>query len=176
MRNLILLSIFILLTFAGCTGNTETPENTSNAAPNKSVNVNTNTVVSGDNSSPMNTVRTPTPETLNPAETLTPVVRAYCEAVRKKDDAGLKKVLSAANYKRLETDAKTDGKTSVADFLSGIEDVGSKPCATRNEQISGNTAVAEMTTEAYPNGVRMNFIKENGEWKMTGESPDVPIK
>lgn len=177
MRNLILLSLFILLTFAGCTS-TETTENTTNVVntANKPVNVDTNTATSTTNAPALNTVSTPKTETVNQAETLMPVVRAYCEAIRKKDDAALKKVLSAETFKMLERDAKDDGKSSVAEFLNSNEDVGTKPCATRNEQISGNTAIAEVTTESMPNGARIKFVKENGEWKMTNESPDVPIK
>lgn len=138
--------------------------------------MNTNTTVSGDNSSPLNTVSTPKPETVNNAETLAPVAKAYCEAVRKKDEEGLKKVYSAATYQKLLADAKEDGKKSVAEFLSEIEDVGTKPCGTRNEQITGDTAIAEVTTESMPNGARIKFVKENGEWKLTDESPDVPVK
>lgn len=174
MRNLIFLSTLILLTFAGCSTTENTP-NTANTV-NKPANANSNTTLSSDNSSPLNTTSTPKAETVNEAATLSPVAQAYCEAVRKKDDAGLKKVYSAATYQKLLADAKEAEKTSVADFLSEIEDVGTKPCATRNEQISGDKAVAEMTTETYPNGIRINFVKENGEWKMTNESPDIPVK
>lgn len=175
MRNLILLSLFILLTFAGCTS-TETTENTTNAvnATNKSVNTDANSTSSTTNAPAINTVSTPPPATVNQAETLMPVVRAYCDAIRKKDGEALKKVYSAATYKTIESQAKDEGKT-VIEYLSN-EDVGTKPCATRNEQISGNTAIAEMTTESYPNGIKLKFVKENGEWKMTNESPDVPIK
>ncbi len=174
MRNLILLSIFILLTFAGCTS-TETPSNVVNTT-NQVGNLNTNTTNSTGNSNPLNTTGTPKAETINQAETLMPVVKAYCDAIRQKDNDGLKKVLSAETFKMLERDAKDEGKSSVAEFLSGIEDVGTQPCATRNEQINGNTAVAEMTSESYPNGIKIKFIKENGDWKMTNESPDVPTK
>ena len=177
MRNFILLSLFILLTFAGCTS-TETTENTTDAvnAVNKPVNADANTTSSTTNAPAINTVSTPPPTTVNQAETLMPVVRAYCEAIRKKDDAGLKKVLSAETFNTLERDAKDDGKSSVAEFLNSIEDVGTKPCGTRNEQINGNTAIAEVTTESMPNGARIKFVKENGDWKMTNESPDVPVK
>ena len=43
----------------------------------------------------------------------------------------------------------------------------------RNEQIEGNTGVAEVRTEGMPNGARIKFVKENGEWKVTNESPDI---
>ena len=171
MRNLIILSTLILLTFSGCT--TETPENTVNTV-NKPANA--NTTVSVENTSPLNTTGTPKPETVNEADTLSPIAQAFCEAVRKKDEAALKNVYSAATYQRLLADAKDAGKKTVAELLTEIEDVGTKPCATRNEQINGDKAVAEMTTETYPNGIRINFVKENGEWKMTNESPDVPVK
>ncbi len=174
MRNLIILSILILLTFAGCTS--PEVENTANVVNTTNKPLNSNATVSTENSSPMNTIRTPTPETVNPAETLSPIVKAYCEAVRKKDEAALKKVYSAAAYQKLLANAKADGKTSVAELMSENEDVGTQPCATSNEQISGNTAIALLKTESYPNGIRIKFVKENGEWKMTDESPDVPIK
>lgn len=175
MRNFIFLSLFILLTFAGCTS-PETTENTTNAVntANKPVNADANTTSSTTNAPAINTVSTPKTETVNEAVTLSPVAQAYCEAVRKKDGEALKKVYSAATYKAIESLAKDEKKT-VIEYLSN-EDVGTKPCATRNEQISGNTAIAEMTTESYPNGIKLKFVKENGEWKMTNESPDVPIK
>ncbi len=174
MRNLIILLIFILLTFAGCTS-TEV-DNTANLVNTTNKPLNVNATASTDNSSPLNTIRTPTPETVNPAETLSPVAGAYCEAIRKKDEAALKKVYSAATYQRLLADAKAGGKTTVAEYMSETEDVGAQPCATSNEQINGNSAIALVKTETYPNGIRIKFVKENGEWKMTDESPDVPTK
>ena len=45
-----------------------------------------------------------------------------------------------------------------------------KLCDVRNEQITGETAVAEIRSDLYPIGLKIIFAKENSEWKMTNRN------
>lgn len=119
---------------------------------------------------PKGTVKTPTPKTVNKAETVKPIVDAYCSAMQKKDEATLRKIYSSASLKQMAADMREDGVRSLAEYLSN-EPVGNQ-CLVRNEQVSGNAAIALVTTQTYPNGIQWKFVKENGEWKMTNQSSD----
>ena len=167
-KSAFLLIGFIFLTFAlissGC-GNAETPTNRANA---NSANANQSTAKNTIN--PMATTKKTQEETVNKAETITPVVAAYCDAMRKKDDAALRKLYSRASLQKLETDMKSENEKSLAEYLSS-EPVGNV-CEVRNEQIQGEKAVAEIRTETYPNGIPYVFVKEDGAWKLTTESPE----
>jgi hypothetical protein len=89
----------------------------------------------------------------------------------KKDEAAIRKVYSQATLKSLEADMKAEKKTSLIEFLSEIDKVSNALCEVRNEKVEGETAVAEVRTESYPNGIKIKFVREGGEWKMTNESP-----
>lgn len=161
---LIFSTILIIFTFSACTSSTEnTAVNQSNA------NVTANAV---KNSNGGLTTTTPTPEeTKNQAETITPVYKAYCAAMEKKDEAAVRKIYSQDTLKSFEADMKADGIKTLIEFLS-TDKVTTKLCEVRNEQIQGDTAIAEVRAEGYPNGIKVKFIKENGEWKMTNQSPE----
>jgi hypothetical protein len=64
---------------------------------------------------------------------------------------------------------KAEGIKSLAKFLEN-DKLGAK-CEIRNEEIKGDTAVAEIRGDSYPNGLKAVFVKENGEWKLTNKSP-----
>jgi len=154
--------IFSLL-LTGCPGN---PPATDNSA------VKTNSNVSG-NTGPDNRFipTTPTPETTNnEAPTLKATFLAYCDAKTKKDEAALRKVYSQATLKQFETEMKEENEKSLVKYLE-VDQVSNKVCEIRNEKIEGDTGVAEVKTEGMPNGVKIKFVKENGEWKMTNEVP-----
>lgn len=155
--------LFTIL-FAGC-GGTEKPTNVNQT--NTTTNAN---VVKNTNNS-LATTKTPEETTTNKAETITPVVMAFYEALKKKDDAALRKVYSQATLKSLETDMKDEGKKSLVEFITELEPAPDKPFEVRNEQVQGDTAIAEIKGGAYPNGIKIKFIKESGAWKMTNESP-----
>jgi hypothetical protein len=174
--------IFILVaavTLTGCSSCDETPRNTNDADGanvNRTVNTNTNGApntngnTNGDSlTSNINTV--PKPKETVEAVTLKPIVAAYCDAMRKKDEAALRKIYSQAALARLLAKAKADGGNSLVEYLS-IEPVGDK-CQVVNETVEGNAAVAYVITQTYPDGTQFRFVKENNEWKMTDESPDV---
>ena len=119
-------------------------------------------------------VTTPTPaQTTNNAPTLTPVYKAYCAAMVKKDEAALRKIYSRDTIRYFEGEMKADGIKSLNEFLSD-DQVTNDLCEVRNEQITGDSAVAEIRSKGYPNGIRVVFVKEDNEWKLTNRSPEVP--
>ncbi len=158
-----LLSFAILM--SGCGGTTDTPPaNNTNAANT----ANTNTPPSN---SPV-AATTPTPEeTRNNAPTLTPVFKAYCAAMENKDEAAVRKTYSSDTIKYMESEAKRDGIT-LMEYLS-VGPVDTKLCDVSNEEITGDTAVAVIRTASMPNGIKIIFVKEGGEWKLTTRSPNI---
>jgi hypothetical protein len=149
-----ILTFTILLIGCGNSPNTATNGNAANT---------------GNSNNPLET-KTPTPEqTVNDAPTLTPVFKAYCAAMDKKDEAAIKKLYSADTLKNFEEQMKDEGVKSLTKFLEN-DKLGAK-CEIRNEQITGDTAVAEIRGDSYPNGIKAVFVKENGEWKLTNKSP-----
>ncbi|CAN5253693.1 hypothetical protein BH10ACI1_BH10ACI1_10130 [soil metagenome] len=160
---LIIISIFL----TACPNSEQTNANVSNANAVNTANVTTNT------NSPFNTTRTPEAATTNNAPTLAPVVAAYYVALKKKDDAAIRKVLSADFIKTLEADMKDEGKKSLAAYIAEIDKVPEKPVEVRNEKIDGDKATAELKGGFNANWTTYIFRKENGEWKMTNEFKDV---
>lgn len=158
----IVLSLTIL--FAGCGGAATTNTTTNTNAP-------ANVAVVKNTNNPLATNSAPAETTANNAPTVAPTVTAFYEALKKKDDAALRKVYSQATLKSLEEDMKDEGAKSLVAFITELEPAPDKPFEVRNEQIQGETAIAEIKGGAYPNGIKIKFIKENGEWKMTNESP-----
>jgi hypothetical protein len=154
MRNFLFVSTTALCLFAiGCGGaantiTTNTPANTTSA-----------NVAKKD-------------EMVNAAPTLSPLFKAYCEAWAKKDEAGLRKVYSAETLKMFEEDMKAEKIKSLLKFLED-DAVSGNVCEVRNEEIQGDKAIAEIRTDTMPNGIKIEFVKENGEWKMTNKSPTV---
>lgn len=151
----VLTSAILLIGCGG--GSPNTPSNTNTA------NTTTNT------NNPLET-KTPAPEqTVNAAPTLSPMFKAYCEAMDKKDEAAIRKLYSADTLKNFEEQMKAEGIKSLSKFLEN-DKLGAK-CEIRNEEIKGDTAVAEIRGDSYPNGIKAVFVKENGEWKLTNKSP-----
>ncbi|HEY8562009.1 MAG TPA: hypothetical protein VIL74_16675 [Pyrinomonadaceae bacterium] len=157
------IGIFSLLS-TGCPGGEQPKANTN------SINGQTN-ATAPRNTSGLETNKTPTEATVNDAPTLKPVFTAYCDAMTRKDEAAIRKVYSAATLKSLEEDMKAENEKSLVKYLEA-DRVSNKLCEIRNEKIEGETAVAEVKTEGAPNGFKVKFVKENGEWKLTNEFPD----
>lgn len=129
---------------------------------------NENTAANNANTANANAV--PTAEVVrNNAPTLTPVLRAYCDAWVKGDEAGLRKVYSSATLKHFESLMKEDKQKSLIKFLED-EKVSGNPCRMTNEEITGDKAVGTIFLNKYPRGIEIEFVKENGEWKMTNRS------
>lgn len=136
-------------------------------SPNTTTNSNAGANVNSNN--PLET-KTPAPaQTVNDAPTLSPIFKAYCAAMDKKDEAAIKKLYSSDTLKNFEEQMKEEGIKSLTKFLEN--DKLGKKCEIRNEEIKGDTAVAEIRGDSYPNGIKAIFVKEDGEWKLTNKSP-----
>jgi predicted lipid-binding transport protein (Tim44 family) len=165
-------SLFILLSavsliLAGC-GGTEGPANSNTA---NTANANTANVARANASNAV-AVTTPTPDQVtNNAPTLTPVYKAYCAAVVKKDEAAIRRFYTADTLKSFEETMKEDNVKTLSEFLKD-DKISNEMCEVANERIKGDKAVAKVRTPAYPNGYEVLFIKENGEWKMSNISPE----
>jgi hypothetical protein len=172
---LILLTAFTFLFLIGCGGETETPKNTANT--NTTTPANTNTVTNApESNSPIATTTATPAQTTNDAPTLKPVVMAYYQALKTRNEAALRKVSSKETLADWEKSMKADGEKSLVKYLTDIEPVTDNPFGVRNEIIQGDKAIAEITNDSYPNGIKIIFVKENGEWKMTNESPEFQKK
>ena len=154
----LIFTVFAILT--GCGGTSQPNTNTANNANVQKANTN----------NPL-AVTTPTPEaTTNNAPTLTPVYKAYCDARVKNDEAALRRLYSSDSIRNIEAQMKREKVKTLSEFLQD-EPISGKLCEVRNEQITGDTAIAEIRADWCPNGIKEIFVKENGEWKYTGRSP-----
>jgi hypothetical protein len=151
---------------AAC-GDSTTPTNGSNTT-----NVaNANVAQQPANSSQLEPIKKPEAATSNNAPTLAPVVQTYYEALKKKDDALLKSVMTAEFIKSVEADMKEEKKTGLAAFMAETDTIPDKPVEVRNEKIEGNNGVAELKGGAYLTWTPFAFVNEGGKWKFTGGSP-----
>lgn len=161
-----LTTILIFTVFLTGCPSSETPNTTANTA-NNAVNAPQNNA----NSLP-NPTKAPEAATTNNAPTITPVVQAYYAALKKKDDAALKKVMTQEFIKVLEADMKEEGGKSLAVYAADLEDL-TKTMEVRNEKIEGDKATADIKGGTYVNWITFEFARENGEWKFTGKTLDV---
>jgi hypothetical protein len=170
---IILLSSFAL---AGCGGAVETgTNNTTSVNKNVPVNLSNTNAVNNNDSGPL-AVQTATPApTTNNAPTLTPVYKAYCAAMEKKDEAALRRIYSTDTIRDFEKKMKAMGIKSLIEYLED-DKASTGLCEVRNEKIEGDTATAEVKTTGYPNGLVAVFVKENGEWKLTNRRPEGSLK
>ena len=158
-----ILIFTVILT--GCPSPTPTTNGSSTNPPTNAANN------SGTTNSSLETVKKTPEQTTNNAPTLTPVFKAYCDAMTKKDEAALRKVYAQATLKYLEQQMKEEKAKTLLEYME-TEQVSNKVCEVRNEKIDGNVGIAEVKTEGMPNGAKRKFVKENGEWKLTTDSPD----
>jgi hypothetical protein len=152
--------ISVCAALAGCGGGT-TPANSTTVNGNSTAPNSTN---------PLETKKNAPEATTNNAPTLTPAFKAYCEAKKKDDEAALRKIYSAGTLKSFESQMKAEKIKTLTEFLKD-DRVSDKLCEISNEKITGDRATALIKYDSYPNGVEVVFVKENGEWKMTNESP-----
>jgi hypothetical protein len=99
--------------------------------------------------------------------TPTATAKAFYEAAKNKDVAGMKSVLSKRMLDMMEKAAKARNK-SVDDFIKESNDAEPPPAnfETRNEKINGDTATLEVTN-GKGGWEPFNFVKEDGQWKLT---------
>ncbi|MBX7061287.1 MAG: nuclear transport factor 2 family protein [Acidobacteria bacterium] len=177
MRKFYLGSVIIALSslfFAACGGpaaNTNTNAN-SGGQNTTSPNPNQQTQVAPANV-PAGTTVKPVEETFNNAPTLAPVVHAYYDALKNKNTAALKEVLSAEFFARSEKQMKEDGAKDLATYMAEFDTIPDKPVEVRNEKIEGNKAVAQIKGGDYLGWTPFTFVNEGGKWKFTGGSADL---
>jgi len=99
----------------------------------------------------------------------TSTFKAFFEAQKNKDVAGIKKTLSKGSLEMLEKGAKEQKKTLDASLKEGFDDPTFKAPnmpETRNEKIDGNTATLEIQNDQTKKWDTMYFVKEDGDWKV----------
>jgi hypothetical protein len=161
----LVIALFTMLT--GCGGSP-----VANGLPNTNTNSTAaNTVAPNPNDTMQPTKKVDAPTTNN-APTISPVVAAYYEALKTKNDAALKAVLTDEVIRSILADMEEEKRTDFAGFVAEYETMPKTPVEVRNEQITGNKAVAEIKGGTYANWTPMVFINDGGKWKWTGESPD----
>jgi hypothetical protein len=167
---LIIIVSLSVLTFAGCwdSSTTRPNNNTNTNAVNSASKANANSPVNG-----FETVKAPEANKTNDAQSVKPVIMAYYEALKKKDDAALRKVYTAAAIKELEAGMKTDGQKSLVSYIEAAEPAGDTPFEIRNEKVEGDTATAEIKGGSYAVWTKWKFVKENGEWKLAPPSENI---
>jgi len=92
----------------------------------------------------------------------------------KKDEAAIRKIYSQDTIKFFETQMKSEKVPSLMKYLEN--DKIEKICEARNEQITGDKGIAEIRADWCPNGLKVEFVKENGEWKLTNKSQALDLK
>ena len=143
---------------------------TTNTANTNAANSN---IAKANDNSPVAVNKAAPAQTTNNAPTLTPVFLSYCTAMEKKDEAGIRKVYSKDTLEYFAQQMKAEKSKSLVDFLS-TDQVTTALCEIRNEVITGDSAVATIRTAGMPQGnVKVVFVKEGNEWKLTNKSPDL---
>lgn len=163
LRNRIsILLLGITFAAAGC-GDSSTPSNSANRSG-----TNANNAAPSNANNPV-AVTTPTPDQVtNNAPTLSPIYKAYCAAVVKKDDAAVRRFFTADTLQDFDEGMKDEGIKSISEY---VDKVTNEVCEVSNERIQGDKGVAKVKTVSYPNGFEVLFVKENGEWKMSNMDP-----
>jgi len=164
--SILTITVLAIISMSGCGG--EAPVNNAAAPSNNANAANVQKPAANDPTA----VTTPTPDQVtNSAPTLTPVYKAFCSAVVKKDDAAIRKFYTADTLKAFEEDMRSEGIKTMTEFLKD-EKISNATCEISNERMKGDKAVARIKTPAYPNGYEVLFVKEGGEWKMSSISPE----
>jgi hypothetical protein len=99
----------------------------------------------------------------------TATFKAFYEAQKNKDAAGLKKTLSKSSLEMMEKAAKEQKKTFDEALKEGFNDPAFKSQQlpeTRNEKIDGDSATLEVQDEQSKKWEKMYFSKEDGQWKI----------
>jgi hypothetical protein len=94
----------------------------------------------------------------------TATAKAFYDATKAKDVAGMKNSLSKGSLAMMESFAKMD-KKSLDDFLKEPQSTPPGNFEARNEVITGDTATLELKDEKGK-WDKIPFVKENGQWKI----------
>ena len=97
--------------------------------------------------------------------TPTATAKAFYDAAKAKDAAGIKSTMSKGSLEMMEKFAKMENKS----LDEALKDPGSSPPPTsfesRNEKITGDTATVEVKDEKGK-WETIPFVKEDGQWKI----------
>jgi hypothetical protein len=102
----------------------------------------------------------------------TATLKAYFEAMQKKDAAALKKTLSKGTLEMFEQFAKAQSPPKTLDeaLQTGLSSTtntdSNKMPETRNEKIDGDKATLEVKNDKTGQWETVPFIKEDGNWKI----------
>ncbi|MGI9034533.1 MAG: hypothetical protein ACR2GD_00710 [Pyrinomonadaceae bacterium] len=156
-----ILFFITILSFIFISASCASQPATNNSVENKTVNTNT----TANSNSPLATAKTPETATSNDATTLAPVVQNYFDALRKKDEAGARKFLSASALKYWQDEMKSEKSNSLLAILEDDAAPVEAKREVRNEKIEGDSAVAEIKGGSSAVWTPVKFVKENGDWK-----------
>jgi hypothetical protein len=102
----------------------------------------------------------------------TATLKAYFEAMQKKDATALKKTLSKGTLEMFEQFAKAQNPPKTLDeaLQTGLASTtnadANKMPETRNEKIEGEKATLEVKNDKTGSWETVPFIKEEGDWKI----------
>lgn len=167
MRFQIIVFLILTIFFSGCTSSTDT----ANTAPNKPAN--TANVNAGN---PLETTKKPETATTNNAPTLSPIVQNYYAALRKNDEAGVRKYLSQSALQYWQDEMKSEDQPSLLKMMEENEAPIEVSREVRNEKITGDTAVAEIRGGTLGVWTPIAFVKENGEWKFASPKDSLALQ
>lgn len=167
---LFLSLVMSLAVFSAACGESSTTTN-ANVKTNSA-----NSVSNANANSPLGTTKTPETATTNNAPTIAPVVEGYYAALRKKDEAAVKKYLSQGAIKYNEAQMKEEKQSSMLAYLEDAESPVAEKREVRNEKIEGDAATAELKGGSLGVWTPVKFVKENGEWKFASAEDSLGLQ
>jgi hypothetical protein len=100
------------------------------------------------------------------AATPTEAFKLFYEAMKNKDVAALKSLISKETLASMEAEAKTRNK-SLDDYLAeGSNSVPPSMPQLGEEKIEGDKATVQFKIDNAPNWSAFSFVKEDGGWKI----------
>jgi len=173
MRICFLISLFLTIFILGACSE---PISKSNSATSRET-ANRASDSTSNEANSLSTTKTPEATLNNSGETLVRVIDGYYAALQKKDEAGVKRFLSADAISYWQAEAKTE-KASILKLITDIEAPLDEKREVRNEKIENTFAVAELKGGSYGVWTKVKFVKENGEWKFASplDSPELIAK
>ena len=158
--------VFTLLIISGAACSTAPTTITTNSNSNTAVVVNSNAA----NSTAANASVTPTtnasPLVATTAGSPSATIAAYYQARVKKDEKSFRQALSKATLSEFSANAQTDGEKTLVGWHNGYSSPPKQLYETRNERITGDTALVEAKDSDTGLWFLFKLVRENGEWKM----------
>jgi hypothetical protein len=97
----------------------------------------------------------------------TATFKAFVEAQKNKDVAGMKKRLSRKTLTMAENSALAQKKTVDEAIAEGFDATkAQKVPAMRNEKVTGDSGTLEVQYDGQKEWLTMYFVKEDGDWKI----------